>query len=379
MSQTDRIPRRQMLLASTIAAGSATHSLADSGHVAERGRKVWRIGVISASIRGKPQKRNGHTWHFAQYLHPAIDLDRFCQFVDPGSATFFRKYVRNPRYHFDSLPFSDTEIAFYFDADPQSATEFTQAFPGVQAARSVEEMIGQVDAIWLGDASGFGDDHFELVAPGLQTGLPTFCDKPIGETPAGTRKILDFARKHNAPLMSSSLFRHEWGTEAVLRMRDSGEFGAIEYVIASLQGGFSPEGWMVYGQHPAWMAMTILGPGVDAVSQYARGSTSHTLVTYTDRMPAELWYGRPSGEFYYNHTEVHFQKKKFEFTPAIEGDFWYGHHYEMYRMAATFREMIKTRREPVPHQEILEVTAIVHAAAKSRQEQSRLVKLTEVL
>ena len=70
---------------------------------------------------------------------------------------------------------------------------------------------------------------------------------------------------------------------------------------------------------------------------------------------------------------------KFAYTAGIEGDFWYGHHYEMFRMAATFREMVKTRREPIPHQEILEVTAIVHAAAKSLTEQSRLVKLTEVM
>jgi hypothetical protein len=61
---------------------------------------------------------------------------------------------------------------------------------------------------------------------------------------------------------------------------------------------------------------------------------------------------------------------------------WYGHHYEMYRMAHTFREMIRTRREPVPHSEILEATSrhvprwrvgLVEAAAdaKSIQEGGR--------
>jgi hypothetical protein len=39
---------------------------------------------------------------------------------------------------------------------------------------------------------------------------------------------------------------------------------------------------------------------------------------------------------------LHFEKKRYEYTPAIEGDFWYGHHYEMFRMAATFREMVRT-------------------------------------
>ena len=33
---------------------------------------------------------------------------------------------------------------------------------------------------------------------------------------AGTRKILEFARTNGAPLMSSSLFRHEQGMEAAM-------------------------------------------------------------------------------------------------------------------------------------------------------------------
>ena len=38
------------------------------------GGKTWRIGVISASIRGSPQRSNGHTWHFAHGFHPTVDL-----------------------------------------------------------------------------------------------------------------------------------------------------------------------------------------------------------------------------------------------------------------------------------------------------------------
>ena len=41
--------------------------------------------------------------------------------------------------------------------------------------------------------------------------------------------------------------------------------------------------------------------------------------------------------------------------------------------------MVKTRQEPIPHEEVLEVTAIVHAGAKSLQEKSRLVQLAEVM
>jgi predicted dehydrogenase len=228
-----------------VAAGAAALGAAAPAAAAEQAGKVYRIGVVSASIRGKPQPRNGHTWHFAQYFHPTINLDAWKKYVDPGSANFFQKYVRHPKYTFDLLPFPDTKVTHYYDADPKVIGPYTEVFPGVQAAKSLEEMAEQVDAIWMGDASGIGDDHFDLVAPGLKKGLPTFCDKPIGGSVANTRKILEFARQHKAPIMSSSLFRHEWGMEAALRLRDAGEFGPIEHVSARLYGRYSPDAWMV--------------------------------------------------------------------------------------------------------------------------------------
>src|SRR5207302_10542400 len=100
---------------------------------------------------------------------------------------------------------------------------------------------------------------------------------------------------------------------------------------------------------------------------------------YKDRIPAWIWFGPPDDRVQYCHTSVFFQKTAYEYTPAIEGDFWYGHHYEMFRMAATFRQMAKTGKEPIPHEEILEVTAIIHAAVKSPNEKSRLVELAAAM
>jgi hypothetical protein len=372
------LTRREALAYTTAAAATFGR---DAVQAADSPRRddILRIGVISASIGGKPQRANGHTWHFAQYLHPECNLEAFKKYVDPGSANFFMKVVRNPKYAFDGWPFADTRLTHYYDADPSVIGPFTEAFPGVKAATSIQDLVTNVDAVWLGDASGRGEDHYDLIAPALERGLPCFCDKPIGGSVEGTRKILELAKKHEAPIMSSSLFRHELGMEHALRLRDSGEFGKLEYVIASMAGGYSPEGWFVYGQHPAWAIMTLCGPGVGAVSLYAKDGAAHGLVTYADRKPAEIWYGRPDLVGNYNQTIVHFEKKRYEFGPAIEGDFWYGHHYEMFRMADVFRRMAKTKKEPIPHQEILEVTAIIHAGAKSLKEKSRLVALAEVL
>lgn len=341
--------------------------------------KTWRIGVISARIEGKPQPVNGHTWTFAQYLHPTVNLDAIAKYMDPGSARLFREHLRNPKENFGVLPFPDVRVTHYYEADPEIARMYCEAFPGVQPAESVEKMVQEVDAVWLGDASGKGEDHFDLVAPGLERGLPTFCDKPIGGSVAGTRKILELARKHRAPLMSSSLFRHQWGTEEALRMRDRGEFGDIQFVLASQAGAYHPDAWFVYGQHPTWMVVTLLGAGIEAVSMYHRPGSCHALITYPDRAPGEVWYGRPDAGETYCHTSVHFRNRVYQYTPAIEGNYWFGHHYQVFNLARVFREMLRTGVEPVPHQEILEVTAVIHAAARSVNERSRLVPLAEVL
>ncbi len=377
--------RRQLISAAALAAGA--RFFAQPANAAETSpavkstdpNKVYRIGVISSRIRGKPQRLNGHTWHFAQYFHPECNLDAIKKYKDPGTVKLFHDYLRNPAMTFGRWPFGNTVISQYYEPDAESAKIFCEAFPGVRVAESLEKMAQEVDAIWLGDASGFGEDHFDLAAPGLAKGLPTFCDKPIGGSVAETRKILEFARQHKAPIMSSSLFRHQWGTEEALRMKASGEFGPLQYVIASQAGGYTTDGWVIYGQHPVWMVMTLCGPGVEAVNLYAYENTSHALITYRDRPPAEVWYGRPDVSGRYCSTAVHFSKKVYTYTPAIEDHYWLGHHYQMLNMADVFRKMVMTGVEPVPHQEILEVTAIIHAGVKSREDRSRLVQLAEVM
>lgn len=370
-------PRRAFLSAGALAASTNLFAAPDAE--SSPPKKTYKLGVISARIQGKPQRLNGHTWNFCQYFSPDVNLDAIKKYLDPGRIELFHKYLRNPQMTFGRWPFPDIRTTHYYEADPEIAKLYGEAYPGVQVATSLESMVKEVDAVWLGDASGYGEDHFDLIAPALERGLPTFCDKPIGASVAGTRKILEFAQQHKAPLMSSSLFRHQWGTEEALRLKVSGEFGPMTYTIASQAGDHSLDRWLIYGHHPTWMVMTLCGPGAKALSMVEYNNTSHALVKYPDRAPAEIWCGRPDAREQYCATSVHFQKKRFEWTPAIEGNYWYGHHYQMLNMADAFRQMVRTGVEPVPHQEILEVTALIHAGVKSLNEKGRLVELAEVM
>src|SRR6516165_7567845 len=137
---------RRDLIASAAAVASAAALRADP----PAQTKVYRIGVISAAIDGKPQKTNGHTWHFAQYFHPEINLAAVKKYLDPGSARFFETVVRSPRYTFDQLPFPDTRITHVYANPPDGLDNFAETFPGVRVAKSLEELVDSVDAVWMG-------------------------------------------------------------------------------------------------------------------------------------------------------------------------------------------------------------------------------------
>ncbi|HLQ43138.1 MAG TPA: hypothetical protein VK137_00295, partial [Planctomycetaceae bacterium] len=121
---------RRVLLGAGLA-GAAGVALGQTVRAEQNAAKGWRIGVVSASIGGKPQKTNGHTWHFAQYFHPTVNLDAIKKFLDPGSARMFEQHLRNPRENFDQLPFADTRITHVYDADRASAAMYAETFPGV--------------------------------------------------------------------------------------------------------------------------------------------------------------------------------------------------------------------------------------------------------
>ena len=138
MSDHPEFSRRDVLKVAG-ATGAIALAGAAIAEAAETPKKVYRIGVISAAIDGKPQPRNGHTWHFAQYLHPTFDFEAFKKHNAPALDGFQRVY-RNPKFNFDQLPFPDTQITHYYDADPAMAVPFTEVFPEVKVAKSLEEM-----------------------------------------------------------------------------------------------------------------------------------------------------------------------------------------------------------------------------------------------
>src|SRR5262249_18014569 len=143
MNPRDTLSRREMLLSA-----GAVALAAPAAPAADPPAKGFRIGVISATIRGKSQARNDPTWHFPHHLPPTINLDAIKKYHHPGFEVHFARQ-REARNNFNVLPFPDTKITHYYDKDPAEAKQYAEAFPGVVPAASVDKMVQEVDAIWM--------------------------------------------------------------------------------------------------------------------------------------------------------------------------------------------------------------------------------------
>jgi predicted dehydrogenase len=238
-------------------------------------------------------------------------------------------------------------------------------------------MIGEVDAVLLGDDIGDGKDHLDLLAPAVEAGLPTFCDKPLADTPVRARQLIALAAKHKAPLMSSSLFRHIAEVREVARLRQSGELGPLRWLTVGYSAACTDDFVRIYGIHPVWAVAAICGVGFEAVSLVRYQGTGLLTLTYKDRPPVTVWLG---GE---NRGMAYFAKRteSFPLFGLPNGkDEWHARYARMIaHLAATIRDMIKSGRQPYSGQELLKVVAATHAAVKSAAEKGRLVGLQEVL
>jgi hypothetical protein len=365
------LSRRDVLLGAA-AAGLAGAPCPGQGPAASAEKKrVYRIGVIKAA-RG-----NLHTWHFFQSFHEPIDWTALAEYQGKEMVELYRKWLRNPRVTGGEPPLTDTRITQVYDPDEQAAKRFAAVFTGAKSVAKVEKMVGEVDAVLLGDDIGKGEYHLDLIAPALEAGLPVFCDKPLAHTPARAREIIRLAEKHKAPLMSSTLFRHLAEVREVGRLRRSGKFGALRWLTVGYGAACIDDFIPIYGIHPVWAVAAIAGVGFAGASLVRHQGTGLLTVTYKDRPPATVWMGGDNrGTAYFTkRTEVF---PLFGLAGAKEE--WHARYSQtIAHLARTIRDMIRTKRQPFPSRELLEVVAASHAALKSAREKGRGVALTEVL
>lgn len=263
---------------------------------------------------------------------------------------------------------------------PGRARAFCDTFVERPAVcHTIAEAMEDVDAAFICDSSSpkDGADHLALARPFLERGIPCFVDKPFAATLADAREMVRLAREHGTALLHASLLSHtEVGLSFRRRFAEIGEPGLL--VVKGV--GFS-NGAVCHG---IALAHCLFGHGVEAVQYMGAGPgeaehwnlasaqnfLEYLLLEYRDGRHAVVmntkndWYPRTS-EFYASA----YSKRGVVHSPGI-GDREFMSAGPV--VAGLFRDMIDTRRPPVPYEHALESMAIIEAARLAQREHRRV-------
>ena len=120
------------------------------------------------------------------------------------------------------------KVAAVSDLDTAKLALVQRRFPGVKTTTDFRELLNDsgVDAIAIATPV---HTHFELALAALQAGKHVWLEKPMTETSAQARQLIDEAQKRNLVLLVDHTFIY---TGAVIKMKeliDSGDLGRVLY------------------------------------------------------------------------------------------------------------------------------------------------------
>lgn len=276
---------------------------------------------------------------------------------------------------YDTDPREDTHHAFAGRTD--NAENLARTFFGKpEVCRSLEEMTEGIDAAFINNCNGNGDDHLDLAAPFLKKGIPTYVDKPFASTLADARKMVRLAVKYDAPLLSASILSFV-GEVKLLRRRFCELEGRVSFGVVKGVGSRATEclGAVIHGIS---LALAMFGPGVESVECMGSAPLEHVLLHYGDDVDVVVM-NTPHG-FEGFRCDVYSDQGH---NPPCQGLLRsrriYDHEFVggALNIVRLFKKMLRTGAPPVPYEALLEPIAIIEAARRAQRERTR-VHLNEV-
>ncbi|MGD8239432.1 MAG: Gfo/Idh/MocA family oxidoreductase [Armatimonadota bacterium] len=242
---------------------------------------------------------------------------------------------------------------------PQRVQELRQAYGIEQVCETPTEMLPHVDVAMI--LARDGDLHRGQALPFLNAGTPTFVDKPFAHSMGDAHTMVQRARDNGAPLMSCSSLRY--AVELAGMQSEIRQLGPISHCHCS-----GPGELFFYGVHLVEMAHTLLGPGIQSVTNTADEHRDIMTLRWTDAGTASLSLLR--------NAEVGFHCSVFcdkgERHTGVADVAYYRHQL------GHFVEMCRTGIEPIPLEHTLEIMRVLTAAQVSRNRDGATVPLAEV-
>lgn len=276
------------------------------------------------------------------------------------------------------------EIVKVWDPAPDRAARFAKLFFGkpVPCTR-LDEMTEGVDAVFIADCNGGGQEHLKLATPFLKKGIPTFVDKPFASTLADARAMVALARKHKTPLMNASILSHVPAADQFKRRFP--EIGHVGMgVLRGVVGGWglkpgeigTLEDYLAAGIHGIALGMNLFGKDVEWVE--AMGLRPLEYLHLHLKSGVEVLILNASIEIFNDRNDYYamaYSKLGQLHAPPIgDPEFVAG----AARIVRLFKRMILTGKPPIPYDDMLKQIAIVEAC-QAAQKTGKRVFIRDVL
>ncbi|MFH1566412.1 MAG: Gfo/Idh/MocA family oxidoreductase [Gemmatimonadota bacterium] len=306
-----------------------------------------RIGMINTCI---------HAYLYGACFGP---YDRY-QYILGGGQTDIMESSSVP-----VIPFKNTVLGAVWSREKAHAEQFARAF-GCPIVDRREDLAAVVDAIFIANAGGPGDDHAEIAIPFLEKGIPVNVDKPLEASLEKARELIAAAQRTGTPVFCSSLLHYARATEELKAL----DLGEVRMVVATGGGDFEQ---VRNATHTFGTLTGFMGPGIR--SAYAIGPKDQKGATVRF-----LWQDGRIGIVQMNGARGEFQLDVFGTKgSAMRQTLVPEYRYGAVGMARAWVSCLADaeKKPPLPYDHLLEIVAAVRAAQISRAE-GREVELTEL-
>lgn len=244
--------------------------------------------------------------------------------------------------------------------DPAEAPLVAQAARVPNVATRPEDVIGHVDAVMIATDDGF--DHVRRARPFIEAGLPVFIDKPLATSVEELRTFIGWQRAGAALLSSSGL---RYAAELEDCRANLVQVGTLRWIL-----GLSCKTWERYGIHLLEPMFRLVGPGFESIRLESRPGIEIAHLVHRSGAELTLPVIADGGAAFGSMQVV---------GSAGQLSFKFSDTYTNFRrQVISFLDFARTRTEPYPFSETVELMTILIAGLRSRAENSRRVEIAEI-
>lgn len=262
---------------------------------------------------------------------------------------FIDHYINE--WHADNYPamirdssFADKfEVALAWDettCEGRKSIDQWCAEQGIKKADSIEQIVEECDCIVVLSPDN-PERHVDLSRIPLQSGKPVYVDKSFTRKLSEAKQMIELAKAHNTPLMTTSALRYDAVLEQNLK-----DMAGQKVTFVSTAG---PVGFENYSIHQLEPMVMMIGTGAKRIMQCGCGSNILMVIDYGDDRRAVMNI-LPSHPFRYS---VGYGNDQMKIADTMDGFFP--------RFIEAMLEFLDTGVNKIPVEETLEVAALIEA------------------